>query len=147
MRHNYIANFVHCIFSTKDRRDLISPELQERLWPYIGGICRNLRIDLLEAGGTANHVHLLVGLPATMPLSEAIQKLKANSSRWLGEQGVSFQWQEGYGAFSVSPSLLPTVKAYIGSQAIHHQKRNFEEEFALFLRKSGLADTAQECRP
>lgn len=73
-----------------------------------------------------------------MPLAEALQKLKANSSRWMGEQGIPFAWQEGYGAFSVSPSLLPVIKAYIRDQEQHHRKWSFEDEFRLLLRKSGV---------
>lgn len=92
---------------------MIPQELQEPLWAYLRGIANNLKIKTLAVGGTANHIHLLLGLPPTMRLAEAIQKLKANSSRWLGEQGIKFQWQEGYGAFSVSPSLLGAVQAYI----------------------------------
>jgi REP element-mobilizing transposase RayT len=138
MSHNFAANFVHCIFSTKDRRDLIPSELQARLGAYLGGISRKLGVDLLAAGGTANHVHLLIGLSPNLRLVEVIQKLKANSSRWLGEQGVAFEWQQGYGAFSVSPSLLQTVKAYIHNQESHHRKRDFDEEWALFLKKSGV---------
>ena len=83
-------------------------------------------------------MHLLIALPPTMTIAQAAQKLKGNSSRWLGEQGVSFQWQEGYAAISVSPSLLENVKAYIRNQAEHHRKRNFEEEFRLLLEKTGV---------
>lgn len=129
MAHTYNANFVHLIFSTKNRRDTIPAELEEQLWAYLLGITNNLKIRLLAAGGTANHVHLLLGIPPTMGVAEAVQKLKANSSRWLGEHGIAFQWQEGYGAFSVSPSLLNTVQTYIRNQPEHHRKRNFEEEF------------------
>src|SRR5439155_19622549 len=105
MSQTYAANFVHCIFSTKDRRDFIPETLQERLFAYLFGIAKNLRITIVAVGGTANHIHLLISLPPSLPLAEAIQKLKANSSRWLGEQGMRFEWQKGYGAFSVSPSL------------------------------------------
>jgi REP element-mobilizing transposase RayT len=143
MAHTYNANFVHLIFSTKDRRDTIPEELQEQLWAYLLGIANNLKIKLLAAGGTANHVHLLLGLPPTMPVAEAVQKLKANSSRWLGEHCVAFQWQEGYGAFSVSSSLLKTVQAYIRNQSEHHHKRTFEEEFRALLDKSGVAYDAE----
>jgi len=137
MAHTYNANLVHCIFSTKDRRATIPEGLQEKLWAYLLGIANNLNIKMLAAGGTTNHVHLLIALPPTMTIAQAAQKLKANSSRWLGEQGVSFQWQEGYAAISVSPSLLENVKAYIRNQAEHHRKRNFEEEFRLLLEKAG----------
>lgn len=139
MSHTYTANFVHCIFSTKDRRDTIPAHLQERLWSYLGGMLRMLDCDLAAAGGTANHVHLLVRLGPMSRVAEIMQKIKANSSRWLGEQGVTFEWQKGYGTFSVSPSMLETVKAYIRSQAEHHRKRNFEQEFVALLRKSGIA--------
>ena len=91
MSHTYNANFVHYIFSTKDRRDTIPEELQEKLWAYLVGIANNLHIKVLAIGGTTNHAHLLVGLPPTMTVAEAVQKLKANSSRWLGEHGISFQ--------------------------------------------------------
>ena len=137
--HTYNANFVHLIFSTKGRANLIPSAWQPKLWAYLLGIATNLKIRLFAAGGTANHVHLLVGLPATMPVAEAVQKFKANSSRWLGENQMKFQWQEGYAAFSVSPSLRGTVQKYIRNQAEHHHKRSFEEEFRAFLEKSGVA--------
>ena len=141
MPQSYAANFVHCIFSTKDRRDSIPHQLQEQLYAYLLGIAKNLCIELLAAGGTANHVHLLISLPPTMPLAEAVQKLKANSSRWLGEQQQEFEWQKGYGAFSVSPSQLNTVQTYIRNQERHHAKRNFEEEFQILLQKLSAIPT------
>jgi putative transposase len=142
MPQTYAANFVHCIFSTKDRRDLIPETLQEKLYAYLFGIAKNLRITIIAVGGTANHIHLLISLPPSLPLAEAIQKLKANSSRWLGEQGMRFEWQKGYDAFSVSPSLLTTVQIYIRNQQQHHRKRSFEEEFLALLRKSAIAHDA-----
>ncbi|HKS76496.1 MAG TPA: transposase, partial [Terriglobales bacterium] len=78
-------------------------------------------------------------VPSTMPLAEALQKLKANSSRWIRDHGIQFEWQEGYGGFSVSPSLLPVVKTYIENQEEHHRKWSFEDEFRLLLKKSGIA--------
>ncbi len=82
---------------------MIPAEVQEKLWAYLIGIARNLRIEMLAVGGTRNHIHVLIGLPAKISLSEAVQKLKANSSAGLGEHNVGFEWQKGYGAFSVSP--------------------------------------------
>jgi REP element-mobilizing transposase RayT len=139
MTQTYAAHFVHCFFSTKHRRDTIPPQFQEKLWAYLRGIAKNLGIEILAVGGTANHVHLLIALPPKIPLAEAVQKLKANSSRWLGEHGMPFEWQRGYGAFSVSPSLLSAVQTYIRNQEQHHRKRSFEEEFFAFLQKSGIA--------
>ncbi len=138
MAHSYTGNFVHCVFSTKGRKEIIPPKIQETLWAYFVGIARNLNVPILAAGGTANHVHLLFSLPATLPLAAVIQKFKANSSRWMGERGIYFAWQVGYGAFSVSPSMLSIVKAYIQNQPEHHKKRGFEDEFSAWLRKSGV---------
>ena|SRR6202035_2377540 len=139
MPQTYAAQFVHCVFSTKHRRDTIPPTLQNNLYAYLRGIAKNLDVELLAARGSANHVHLLIGLPSKMSLAEAVQKFKANSSRWLGEQGVDFEWQRGYAAFSVSPSLLTVVQTYIRNQERHHQQRSFDEEFLSLLRKSGIA--------
>ena len=143
LSHTYTSNLVHCVFSTKARRDLIPAGLQDKLWAYLIGIARNLKIATLAVGGTANHLHLLIGLPAKMTLADAVGKLKANSSRWMGEHGIEFAWQKGYGAFSVSPSMVGTVQSYVRNQAEHHKKRNFEEEFLALLRKSGVAFDAE----
>ncbi len=138
MSHTYSAQFTHVVFSTKDRRGLIPIELQPRLIAYFGGIVRKLGLNSLAIGGTTNHVHILVSLPPSARLAEVVQKLKANSSRWLGEQGLAFEWQKGYGAFSVSPSMLDVVRAYIEKQEEHHRVRSFDEEFLTLLRKSGV---------
>jgi len=139
MSHAYVANFAHCIFSTKDRRNLISPDLQPQLYAYLIGTAKNLQITMAAVGGMPNHVHLLIAVPPAMALSVAIQKLKANSSRWMGEQGLSFEWQKGYAAFSVSPSSVEVVTNYIWNQEQHHRVRTFEEEFIALLKKCGLA--------
>jgi putative transposase len=139
MSHTYSAQFMHVVFSTKDRRPLIPPELQTRLMAYVGGIMRKIGIGSVAIRGTTNHLHIVMKLPPLMPLAEAVQKLKANSSRWLGEQGVRFEWQKGYGAFSVSPSMLPVVSAYVANQEQHHRARTFEDEFVALLKKSGLS--------
>lgn len=135
MAHTYANNFVHCVFSTKERRQIILAERATALYAYLGSIARDEGFSLMAAGGTANHVHLLFALPATSSLSHAIQKLKGSSSRWMGR---GFSWQEGYGAFSVSPSQLPAVEKYIQNQQEHHRKRSFEEEFVAILRNSGI---------
>src|SRR3974390_861206 len=144
MAHTFNANFVHCVFSTKGRKATIPEGLHDQLWAYLLGIANNLKIKLLAVGGTANHVHLLLGLPPTMGIAEAVQKLKANSSRWLNEHGLAFQWQDGYGVFRVTPSLLNTVQAYIRNQPEHHRNRSFEEEFQKLLEKSGVAYDSEQ---
>ena len=136
MAHTYSSNFIHCVFSTKERRELISADRTTELFAYFGGIVRGEGFSLIAAGGTANHVHLLFMLPASYPLAQAVQKLKGSTSRWMGQ---GFSWQEGYRAFSVNPSQVPVVKKYIQNQEAHHQKRSFEEEFVTLLCNSGIA--------
>ena len=136
MPHALTSNLLHCVFSTKDRANSI-PNPQA-LGPYLGGVAREKNIPLLIAGGTNNHLHLLIALPAAMPLAKAVQELKGNSSRWLNQHGSRFAWQEGYGAFSVSASNKRAVMAYIAEQPRHHAKRSFEQEFVTMLRKSEM---------
>jgi putative transposase len=138
MAHTYPNVLIHSVFSTKLRRNSIPDDLREKLSMYFVGIGKSHDISILCAGGTGNHSHLLIVLPASMPLAKAVQVLKANSSRWLGEHGFDFAWQEGYGAFSVSASNADAVRHYIEHQAEHHAKRSFEDEFVSLLRKSGV---------
>lgn len=109
----------------------------EQLWRYVAGLAHAKDIHVVAAGGTANHLHLLILLPQTITLSKAMQELKANTSRWLRETASKFQWQEGYGAFSVSQSQREMVARYIANQKEHHRKRTFEQEFTALLQKSG----------
>jgi putative transposase len=136
MSHTYAHNLVHCIFSTKGRFNLIRDP--EELWRYVVGLAYAKNVHVVAAGGTANHLHLLILLPQTMTLSKAMQELKANTSRWLRETSTKFQWQEGYGAFSVSQSQRGAVTEYIANQAEHHRTRSFEDEFQAMLQKSGI---------
>ena len=139
MPHTYCTNLIHCVFSTKERANSIADNIREQLFAYLLGIAKNLHIEILALGGTANHIHILIAVPAKESLSGIIRDLKANSSRWMSEKHHEFSWQQGFGAFSVSPSQVQTVKQYIYNQAVHHAKRNFEEEFLLLLKKSGIA--------
>jgi putative transposase len=136
MPHTYASIFVHCVFSTKARHPLIPTDRAPELYAYLSGIAHGEGFSIVVAGGTANHVHTLIALPASATLATAVQKLKGSSSRWMGR---GFSWQEGYGAFSVSPSQLPVVKKYIQNQETHHRKRSFEEEFVALLHNSGIA--------
>ena len=138
MAHSYSQIHIHLVFSTKDRRNSIPKEWQLRLWAYLGGICRNHEICSLAIGGTENHVHLLILLPPKLSLAKAVAVLKANSSKWMGEQGHKFSWQEGYGAFSVSSSNVDRVSRYIQNQEAHHRKTKFEDEFRSLLQKHGV---------
>ena len=136
MPHALTSNLVHCTFSTKNRVDSIpDPHTLAR---YLAGVAKGKGIPLIIAGGTKNHVHLFVALPAAMSLCRAIQDLKGNSSRWLNQQGAQFTWQEGYAAFSVSPTSKRAVMRYIANQEQHHAKTSFEDELMEMLKKSGI---------
>jgi REP element-mobilizing transposase RayT len=136
MPHALISNLVHAVFSAKNRVDSI-PE-PTALWRYLGGVAKAKHIPLIIAGGTKNHAHLLIALPAVIALSRAVQDLKGNSSRWLNQQQSGFAWQEGYSAFSVSPTKKRSVVRYIANQEEHHRRSSFEQELTEILKKSGI---------
>jgi REP element-mobilizing transposase RayT len=133
-----ISSHFHCVFSTKERRPFITPELREWLWPFIGGIARQNKMKAIEVGGVEDHVHILLSLPATMAVSKALQLIKGGSSKWIHEtfpEQRGFAWQEEYGAFSVSVSQLDKTVEYIKGQEAHHRKMTFQEEFLALLKK------------
>ncbi len=141
MPHSYVSNLVHYIFSTKERFPFIDQELESRLWPYMGGIARENGMKALAIGGTADHVHTLLSLPATLSVAKVIQLIKGGSSKWIHDQLPQyrkFTWQNGYGAFSVSASQMKSVISYIDGQKEHRRRKTFEEEFLEFLDKYGV---------
>jgi len=139
MPHTYVSDLVHCVFSTTELRKLVRPETQSDLWSFIGGIARKNGFKALIIGGTEDHVHILLSLPAVMPLAKAVQLLKGAPSRWMNETlGKGFSWQEGYGAFTVGVSQRSHAIDYIKRQAEHHRRHSFEEEFVAFLKKHAI---------
>lgn len=147
MPHSYLSNLMHCVFSTKERRKFITPEMQQRLWPFIGGIAKENGMKALAIGGVADHVHVLLSLPATMPVAKALQLIKGGSSKFVHKTFPdmrSFAWQEGYGAFSISLSHVETDHRLHSEQAEHHQKKTFEEEFRAFLQKHRIEYDEQQ---
>ena len=137
MPHSYVSNLVHCVFSTKERRKSIAPDIKDRLWAFIGGIARENQMKALVVGGTADHVHALLALPATMAVAKAVQLIKGGSSKWVHDtfpMHRHFAWQQRYGAFTISISHLDWTIAYIRAQQQHHRRRSFEEEFLAFLK-------------
>jgi putative transposase len=140
---NYMANsctniLIHYIFSTKNRKKIITAELEKRLWPYMGGIARENNMKALNVGGIEDHVHLLVTLPPTIPVAKAIQLIKGGASKWVHDTFQNynnFEWQKGYGAFSVSMSSLEDTISYINAQKQHHKIKTFQEEYIDFLKR------------
>jgi REP element-mobilizing transposase RayT len=140
MSHTFTNLLTHVIFSTKNREPLISAAIQDDLLAYLGGIVREIGGTLRAANARPDHVHLLCSLPPTMATSEALRLVKTNSSRWVhrNRRLAGFDWQTGYGAFSVSHSVAPAVARYIGDLEKHHRRATFQEEFLTFLKKNGI---------
>ena len=139
---SYVSSYYHCLFSTKERRPLIPQGLQERLWPYLGGIARANEMSAIEIGGVADHVHILLSLPSTLSIAKAMQLIKGGSSKWVLDsfpEQHCFGWQVKYGAFSVRVSQLDKTLQYIQNQPEHHGKMTFQEEFLALLKHHGIA--------
>jgi putative transposase len=131
----------HVVFSTKDRLDLIPAELEPKLYAYFGGIVENQGGRLLAAGGTANHVHLLISHSKSLALVDTMEGLKKNSSKWIKTQDarlIRFHWQAGYAAFSIGQSSVGALKRYLAKQKEHHRTRSFQEELVAILKKYDL---------
>ncbi len=127
--HSFISCLMHCVWATKERRPLIKPELQQRLWPYpyLGGIARENKLKALIIGGVQDHVHVLLCIPSTLSVAKS-----------------DFEWQEGYGAFSIGVSGIDDTTKYIQNQAEHHRKVTFKEELETFLKKHAMEYVEQD---
>lgn len=141
MAHSYVKVYIHYVFSTKNREKCIPPEIQDRLWAYMGGIARENKMIALAIGGVEDHAHVLLSLPSTVSIAKAIQLVKGGSSKWISDtfsQLREFSWQEGYGAFSVSQSNVNRTVNYIKNQKQHHHQKGFEQEYLAFLKKYNI---------
>lgn len=127
---------IHLVFSTKNREPKIETEMEDPLHKYLSGILRKQGSPVIAIGGMPDHVHVLFSLSRNTTIAELVRTLKADSSRWLKVNGLrKFQWQSGYGAFSVGASGRGKAVAYIRNQKNHHKKKTFKEEFLEFLRR------------
>lgn len=128
----------HLVFSTRERRPLIRPEVQNRLWDYLGGTINGMGGKSLKIGGIEDHVHILAGIPPTTAVSNFLRELKKSSSTWMKDHSRHFQWQVGYGAFTVSRSQIEVVAAYIEAQPEHHRSLDSREELRKILEAHGV---------
>jgi putative transposase len=138
MGQSLVKNYLHLIFSTKNREPFIEKTIQPELYNYLGGICNSLESYPVKIGGYDDHVHILCLLSKKITLIKLMEELKSNSSKWIktkGETFSNFYWQDGYGAFSVSPSEIQVVTEYISNQEEHHGKKTFQDEYRSFLKK------------
>ena len=138
MPQSLVKNYLHIIFSTKNRYPLICEDIQDKLFSYMAGTCVNLECNPIKVGGYLNHVHILCLLSKKITLIKLLEEVKSHSSKWMKTQGQQFQkfyWQSGYGAFSVNPSEINVVKDYIANQKVHHKEKTFTQEYLAFLKK------------
>jgi REP element-mobilizing transposase RayT len=141
MPQSLVSLNVHVVFSTKNREPFIDCELAPRLYGYVGGIVRKTGSVLLTIGGVPDHVHLLVSLGRQACIADLVRDVKSNSSGWVHEtfpERAKFAWQAGYGAFTVSKSVIERVKGYIAKQEEHHKKETFQQEYLRFLAEHDL---------
>ncbi|MEX2168168.1 MAG: IS200/IS605 family transposase [Pirellulales bacterium] len=141
MAGTYTNLLCHIVFSTKNRVPMVSDSIQSDLYSYIGGIIRGEGGVLLEIGGMPDHVHLLTKFKPAKSVSEMLNRIKAKSSKWVNEeklQSRSFDWQDGYSAFSVSESQVDPVRHYIRDQENHHRRLSYQEELRALLEKHGV---------
>jgi putative transposase len=139
--NTYTSLHFHITFSTKHRELWLTPAVQQRIWEYLGGIAKQNRMQPHRIGGIEDHVHLAISMPPTLALSKGVQFLKGGSSKWIHEtfpNMAGFGWQDGYGAFTVSKSVLPDVIDYVARQREHHRQQTFQDEFRSLLTKHGV---------
>ncbi len=132
---------IHLIFSTKHRQPLVTAQVEPDLYAYMAGILQEKRCPALTIGGMPDHVHVLFLLARTRSVSEVVEDLKKDSSKWMKTQGASFRdfyWQAGYGAFSLGQSSVGEARQYIDNQKEHHKTRTFQEEYRTFLKRYGV---------
>jgi putative transposase len=128
----------HIVFSTKYRQPLIDQKIEDELWSYMGGICKELECQPIKIGGYVDHIHILSALSRKIAVMKLLEEVKRSSSRWIKTKGPDykdFYWQDGYGIFSVNPYELDVVVRYIANQKAHHEKKTFNDEYRGFLKR------------
>lgn len=138
MPQSLTKNYIHIVFSTKGRANLLPIEHLAEIHLYLKGILDNYNCNAIHVGGIENHIHILCVLSRTLTLSDLVRIVKTNSSSWLNKKLRNFAWQDGYGAFSVSQSQVATVVEYIKNQENHHKTKTFEDEYVALLDAYGI---------
>ena len=140
MANTYTQIYMHIVFAVSGREALIQDSWQSELYRYLIGACENRKHFVHAINGTADHIHILIGMHPGESVADLVQSLKIQSSKWINAQHLhrTFSWQSGYGAFSYSKSLLPAVKRYIENQREHHRRVTFQDELADIFKKAGI---------
>jgi REP element-mobilizing transposase RayT len=142
MANTYTSLHYHIVFSTKNREFWINQDVEHRVWAYLGGIAKQHKMTPLQIGGIEDHVHLLLGAPTVLAPAKMVQLLKGGSSAWIHEalpRMEGFGWQDGYGAFTVSRSKVPSAIEYIQGQREHHRTKSFQDEYRELLKRHEIA--------
>jgi REP element-mobilizing transposase RayT len=142
MGQSLVNNYVHIIFSTKYRENLIDQEIEKELHSYLGGTCGKLECTPLKIGGYTDHIHILCMLSKKIAAMKLLEEVKSHSSKWIKTKGKKYErfyWQDGYGLFSVNPKDVGIVEKYIGNQHEHHKKINFQDEYLKYLNDNNVA--------
>jgi len=138
MSQSLVKMYAHLIFSTKNRVHCLHSDIQPELYSYVGGILNNLKCYPVKIGGHTNHIHILCLQAKNITTIELLSEIKINSSKWIKTKDPifkNFHWQDGYGAFSVSPSKVEIVTKYIENQKEHHKIVTYEDEVMAFLKE------------
>lgn len=141
MANTYTQIHIQAIFAVKKRTGLIQNEWKDELYKYITGIIQARDHKLLAINGVQDHIHIFFGMRPVEALSDLMQDIKQNSSKWINQKKFirdKFEWQQGFGAFSYSKSHVPKVIDYVLNQEAHHRKISFLEEYKLILKKFGV---------
>ena len=136
MASTLVQQYMHIVFHTKCTAITMREEDLERVFDYVGGVIRNIGGVSIQVGGRPDHIHILASMPKAMSLADFVRAIKSNSSKWiktLGSYYEPFMWQEGYGAFSVSASVLDKTAQYIKFQKAHHCDQTYVDEYKQFL--------------
>jgi putative transposase len=141
MANTYTQIHIQAVFSVQNRESIIGKQWKDELYKYITGVMRNNNHKLLAINGMPDHIHILFGMRPSQSLSELLQDIKGNSSKWINDRKFvkgKFSWQEGFGAFSYSKPEILKIVQYIERQEDHHKKKTFIEEYKEFLTDFGI---------
>ena len=141
MADTFSQIYIHLVFSVKGRQNIIHKTWREELFKYVSGIIKGRDQKVFAIGGMPDHIHILISLRPNYLVSELVNSVKTNSSKWINSKGFikgKFNWQEGYGAFSYGQSQLDHVIQYINNQELHHQRKSFKEEYIELLEKFNI---------
>jgi REP element-mobilizing transposase RayT len=143
MTRSYVNVWIHAVWAVKNREPLLKKSLRVSLFKHVHETVRKKEIYVDCINGIEDHTHVLFSLKSTQTIANVLKEIKGESSKWLNDNGFiegPFEWQEGYGAYSVSPSALQRVRSYISNQEKHHRTRGFEEEMKEFEWRANAED-------